>query len=452
MPGPLSLRARVTLWTCVAAAAASFGLLDVGRRARLDPATEEAWRARERVRTDAAAVPLPPDPELKRHRTDFTVYLAAGEAIAAGQNPYDARSPREWRYVYPPLLAVALLPLRSLPAPNAALVFYLLSVVALLLAWSWTARAIGPEASGGAAAAIALLLAAPFVVQTLQRGQVTTLLLATQAGALLLLLRGRDVLAGIVLALGVALRVTPLLPAGLVVVACLRRFLRGERRAALRFPVGLAAGLVLWVAAVPLLALGPQRALEVGRQWLASSREMYAAGPGGLSDLERDYAITESTFKNQGVRRVAASVAGRLSAEASPSEAAVDAFAWGVAALAAAAGIALAWRGLSDRSDRGSPRFRRVFALGVLLPVFVTRYAWPVHYVVAVPFLAECLAGFRPAFCRRAAVVFAIGMALYYAGWHASLRALPEMGALVAGAAVAALLFVARERRAGAAP
>ena len=61
MPGPLSLRARVTLWTCVAAAAASFGLLDVGRRARLDPATEEAWRARERVRTDAAAVPLPPD-------------------------------------------------------------------------------------------------------------------------------------------------------------------------------------------------------------------------------------------------------------------------------------------------------------------------------------------------------------------------------------------------------
>lgn len=71
---------RGTRWIVVAAllvAAVAFGWFDVRERARLDRG-------------------------LKRHRTDFTVYTAAAEALEAGRDPYDARSPRGWRYVYPP--------------------------------------------------------------------------------------------------------------------------------------------------------------------------------------------------------------------------------------------------------------------------------------------------------------------------------------------------------------
>src|SRR5262249_5086991 len=146
----------------------------------------------------------------RAHHTDFTVYTAASEALYAGGDPYDARSPRGWRYVYPPLLAIAMRPLLFLDVPDAAFVWYLVSVVALVAGIACVALSIGVP-HGRRAAAIGLLLAAPFFVQSLQRGQVTVVLLALQTGAVLALVRGRDVLAGFLLAVGVALRLTPLL-------------------------------------------------------------------------------------------------------------------------------------------------------------------------------------------------------------------------------------------------
>jgi len=89
---------------------------------------------RQRARTDRGA---------KYHRTDFTVYTAASEALYAGDDPYEARSPRGWRYVYPPLLAIAMRPLTRLPAPDAAYVWYLANVGVLAVAAVATARAIG---------------------------------------------------------------------------------------------------------------------------------------------------------------------------------------------------------------------------------------------------------------------------------------------------------------------
>jgi hypothetical protein len=405
------------VWVGLVVAATVFGVLDVRRRARLDRGP-------------------------KHHRTDLTVYLAASEALRDGADPYEARSPRGWRYVYPPLLAILATPLLALPVPTAALVVYALSIAALLGAWRWLAASFD-GGRGRAAAAWALLLSAPFLLQTLQRGQVTIFLLAAQAGALLLLTRGRDALAGVVLALGTALRLTPILPAAMVALAGLVGAGRSGWRAALRFPAGVLLGLAVGFAVVPVLALGPDRALEVTERWLESSRDVYAAGPGALADLERDYAIDEFSHKNQGVRRVAATWAGVDPGDAA-GMAAIDRLALGVAIAVAALAVLLSVRTMRDRA---APSYRRSYAIGVMLPVLVTRYAWPVHFAVAPVLLAAALARAPRPWRSAATVAFGAGMVLFYLGHLDAFRSLAEGGSLLLGTAVAIALLPLHGRR-----
>jgi hypothetical protein len=391
---------------------------------------------RQRARTDRGP---------KFHRTDLTVYLAAAEALASGGDPYDAASPRGWRYVYPPLLAIVARPLSRLPPPDAALVVYVVSVAALGFAARALARGMGTR--GPVAVGLGVLACAPFVVQSLQRGQVTVVLLAVQVAGWAALARGRGVRAGLWLAAGVGLRLTPLLPAAMVGLACLVRIARGDR-SAWRFPAGLAAGLACAFVVVPLLALGPARAREVTERWLEVGREVYAAGPGQLADLRRDYAINEWSFKNQGVRRVAGTTLARLEGlpvadDGRPAlgarEAVADRVAWAVAALAGLAAIGVALRRMGDPK---SAAFRAAFAVGVALPAFGTRYCYPVHLVVLVPLLAEVARALPHVRARAAAVLWAAGLAAFYAG-HVVVawRPAAEHGVLLA--ALLAVLWVA---------
>ena len=48
------------------------------------------------------------------HRTDFTVYTAAGRAVIDGSDLYKARNDRGWNYIYPPLFAIVMVPLAKL--------------------------------------------------------------------------------------------------------------------------------------------------------------------------------------------------------------------------------------------------------------------------------------------------------------------------------------------------
>jgi len=393
---------------------------------------------RERARTDLGA---------KAHHTDFTVYTAAATALADGADPYDARSPRGWRYVYPPLLAIAFRPLTWLSDPNGAFVWYVVCVLALAYALVETARAIGGRA-GRTAVAAAFLVCLLFVGQTFQRGQVTTILLALQVGALVALARRRDVLAGVVLALGVALRLTPLLPAGVVGIACLRRLLGGEGRAALRFPLGFVAGLVLWFAVVPAALLGPARAVEVTKRWLEVGREVYASAPGALADLSGDYGVKEHVYKNQGVRRVAGTWSGWVSCAPFTGErpelgdgwASVDRFAFAVAALVGVFALVTGWRRFRAPTDAGT---RLAYAAACLAPVLVTRYAWPVHYAVAIPFLAEAFASPRRSAARLGFYVFAAGTIFFALGYlgAADVLRLPARAGVLAIATVTAILL-----------
>lgn len=416
---PLSVPVAVLLTAVLAGAAAVFFVLDVRQRARTDRGP-------------------------KFHRTDLTVYLAAADALDRGDDPYDATSPRGWRYVYPPLLAVVAQPLARLDVKDAALVVYVASVLSLAFAARATSRSLGTR--GPLAVGLALLAASPFLVQALQRGQVTVVLLALQVGALAALVAGRGVLAGLLLAVGVGLRLTPALPAGMVGLACLVRIVRGDR-AAWRFPLGLLAGLVAVFVAVPVLALGPARAEAVTRRWLEVGRDVYAARPGELADLGADYRINEWSFKNQGVRRVVGSTVARVeglpvAADGRPAlgdrERVVDLAATGAAVLALAAAVALALRRMKDPT---SAPYRSAYVLGLALPAFATRYGFPVHYPVLVPLLAEVAQALPARRARLAAAAFAVALLAFY-GAHAVpwLRPAAEHGVLLLGILALVLL------------
>jgi hypothetical protein len=382
---------RAILVLLVVAAAGAYGWLDVRNRARLDRGT-------------------------KYHRTDFTVYQAAAEALADRTDPYEARSPRGYRYVYPPLLAVLLLPVARWSAPDAALLFFAGSALALAGALALLARVTGRRA-----ALLGALLCAPFLHQSFERGQVTVLLLALQVAALHAAFRRRYFVAAAFLAAGTALRLTPVLPAAALGAGLLAA---REWGGLARLLGGFLAGLFLCFVAVPVLALGPARATEVTVRWAERSRELFGGAPGEFEGLD---GINEYRFKNQSPRRVLATWTGwakdakfekekpDLSGRAAR---AVDLAAYGIAA---ACGLLALLLGFS-RMRAPAPT---AFALVLLLPLFMTRYTWPTHYVTALPAVA-----FAP---PRARLLFAAGAAVFYAAHAESLQRYGAAGPLLLG-------------------
>jgi hypothetical protein len=394
------MRRRWVLVLLLLGAVCAYGWLDVRRRARVD-------RGR------------------RHHRTDFTVYQSAAKALSDGTNPYLAENPRGYRYVYPPLLAILVMPLADWEPPDAALVFYALSVAALAGALSCLARLVGWRATLAGA-----LFCIPFLHQSFQRGQITIVLLALQVGALFCCVRGRPFSAGLLLALGGVLRLTPFLPAVALLLGAL------AARRALRLGGGIATGALLGFLVIPWVALGGDGAKEVNRQWVAQSENLFAGKPGQLEALAR---VNEYRFKNQSPRRVIATWTGWLSgADFERERPGLSAGAWRAVdlmayAVAAAFGLWALWLGWTRLRDPEAPTLAIVF----MLPLFMTRYAWPTHYVMALPAMVL-------AHSHGGLAAFFAGTAIFYLAHLGPLEPIGAAGPLLFGA----LLFVALHRRA----
>jgi len=410
-------------WALLLVFAVLYGAVDVRNRARVDRGP-------------------------KYHRTDFTVYQAAAQALRDGTNPYEARNPRGHLHLYPPLLAIPLMPVARWGPQAAALLFYAVSLLALVLtvrALTRLARPDDPRRAVGAAA-LALLLSLPFLHESFERGQVTILLVALQVAALVLLRRRRPAAAGATLALAGAIRLTPLLAAGAVGLGMIAACRRAGWAPVLRFAGGIAAGVVLAFVVLPVAVLGSTGALRVSRQWLETSRATYAAAPGDLEDLQASQGIDEYRYKNQAPRRVLATWTGWLAGvpfdgerrALSPAQArGVDVAADALAAALALLALVLGWRRLRD-PDLAD--YAVVFAFVTTLPLFMTRYTWPTHYVAVLP--AALFLATGPPSARRtwALVALAAGTIAFYVAHAPPLEVVGAAGCLLLGAA----LFVAR--------
>jgi alpha-1,2-mannosyltransferase len=164
------------------------------------------------------------------------------EALGRGENIYAA-----FNYPNPPIMAILLRPVVSLPPTVSAAVWFALKVTmaALLLAWSVRfVRGAGPPLPD-LAVGLAVLLALQPILGDLAHGNINLFVAAVTFAALDLFRRRWDASAGVVLALAIACKVTP---------ALFLPYFVWKR--AWRVVAGCLVGLVLWFGVVPGAVLG----------------------------------------------------------------------------------------------------------------------------------------------------------------------------------------------------
>lgn len=220
-------------------------------------------------------------PEL--HRTDVTVFTEAGAAFFDGRNPYAVENPRGWNYLYPPLFGLMVAPLSVLDPVSQNVVFYAISVVLAFATYheayrlcSWlSGRELAARSGIWIAACGAMAMLLP-TLECFQRGQVGVALTYSLLLGLRLAVEAQRptslLLAGLVLAWPVAVKLIPALPvAYLVWLRCVAAFRGGHRdeytRGALGLGLGVAAGLFLFLLLIPAGLLGWSRNLGHLRTW-----------------------------------------------------------------------------------------------------------------------------------------------------------------------------------------
>jgi hypothetical protein len=274
---------------------------------------------------------------LKRRQGDLGCYLRAGWAIRQGGRPlYRVLCDNQWHYNYPPLFAILVSTLADPPlkdgsltaaailgtagSPNGALlascvaagspaphypsgpyylpyrfsvlVFYAVSVLLLVLAIALLGGALDRAYPLPANAVSAwwrywiwrlgpVLICLPVLGLTLVRGQVQTLLLLLLSGVIVGLLHGRRLTAGMCIGGAVCLK---LFPAYLVVLPLWRRDLRCL--------VGLGAAVVVGLAVIPTLVLGPRMTFAVYKDY-ADVLILPGLGMGGSSSRAEE--LTDAT-------------------------------------------------------------------------------------------------------------------------------------------------------------
>jgi hypothetical protein len=246
------------------------------------------------------------------HKTDFTVYTEAGAAFFDGRPPYEVTNPRGWRYLYPPLFALFVAPLHRLAPENQVYLWFLVSLAACWGCFT-ELRRIGrvvlpstnldgsfgriPTWLGALAAGAATIPA----LNCLQRGQVGIAKLYLLLWGFRLIVENRSlwqpVCGGILLALAITLKITPIIPAciagaGQALVAWQTRR-PPAYRAAVATNAGLALGMVVWLLLVPAIVLGWRANLAHLDSWW----QKVAAKAEDTS--EDDFAGNSTTVRNQ---------------------------------------------------------------------------------------------------------------------------------------------------------
>ncbi len=161
---------------------------------------------------------------------------------------------RHYNYPNPPIMALTLWPLMELPPVTGALAWYFLKVAMAAAALAWAFRLCGPMPDW--AKAVAVLLSLHPILGDLSHGNVNIFIAFLILATLELLRRRLDGMAGVVLALAVACKVTPAL--FLPYLAW-----KGYWKAL----IGFVAGAILWVLLVPGAVLGWERNLTYLEGW-----------------------------------------------------------------------------------------------------------------------------------------------------------------------------------------
>jgi hypothetical protein len=165
---------------------------------------------------------------------------------------------QRFTYPNPPIMALLLEPLAQLPPLLGSLSWFYLKVLMTLVALHWFFRIVeGPDRPYPPwAKALAILLSLRPIMGDLTHGNINLFILFLVVGGLYAFCHRRDVLAGLLLALAIACKVTP---------ALFVPYFLWKR--AWRTLAGCTAGLVLFFMIVPGWFLGNERNLHLLGSW-----------------------------------------------------------------------------------------------------------------------------------------------------------------------------------------
>ena len=216
---------------------------------------------------------------MQRRMTDAGVYFRAGWAVRAGEDLYSVEDDNEWHYNYPPLFAILCAPLADAPAgaardwmlpyPLSVAILIALNLLCCVVAAHWLALGIeetsadplvrdtppGCHRTWWERRVMPVLFCLLPVAHTVMRGQVNLIVVLLLAGMLRAMVRGRQGQAGWWLAGAISIKI---IPAFLLVYPAWRRDWK--------FLGGTALGLVVGLALIPGIVLGPERTLFCYRQ------------------------------------------------------------------------------------------------------------------------------------------------------------------------------------------
>ena len=220
---------------------------------------------------------------------DLNIYLEATRAFWSGANPYTAPLPAP--FIYPPFVCFILWPLAQLPLEWAAVIWFVLSVIALGTALGLILRISGPIDMTRAvvACAIVCVLLTEILQNNLRNAQINFLVLSCTAAFAWFWLRGRKGVAAVWLAVAIAVKITP----GIFLLWLARR--RDWRT------LGVTTAIVLALTiAVPAVAAGP-RIVDDVRGYAETFIGARAAGGADMTVEHRPFSIVGAMHRFTGV-------------------------------------------------------------------------------------------------------------------------------------------------------
>ena len=158
----------------------------------------------------------------KKHLFDFEVYYTAGQSLLYGQTSdgergrtdlysEDFASGKIMDYRYPPFFLVALIPLWMLPAKSAAFVWVLLSALSIIACTLILNSAKPIDKHKVAVRVITVLIVAQYFVMVVHYGNAHLIAISLLFAALFFYLRKKLPLAGLLMALAITIKLTPLI-------------------------------------------------------------------------------------------------------------------------------------------------------------------------------------------------------------------------------------------------
>ncbi len=368
-------------------------------------------------------------------RTDLTVYLRAAEAINAKENIYEVQNSRGWNYLYLPLLAILLSPFTNVPLPLMVFLWYLLSLAALGAVIFLSCKIAPEKKNAFLLAAAAYTFTLPSFVNTLARGQLGIFPIFFAVLVFYFYLKERPAAAGLSLALGVTLKISPL-------GFCLFYFLFKKEW---RVCVWAFLGFILFLWIFPSFWIGAKQNAFLLGEWLRIMKEATASRP--YESHLWSQAFTFFAEDNQSLYAVAMRAVWHSEQNfLGASSANVQ---WVIKIMTGFALFLLGFGVLRGKEKTNLPRLLAEYSLFPMLMLLVSPVSEMHHFTILfLPFLAGLLLAEQlsksPA-TRRCLMLSIWGAYFFYlAGllfpW-ACAWGLPAAGALLLFLAVAGALF-----------